>query len=102
MRHLNGVMAIQFCAANDTMINESLLKIVVCPLSRQPLRVAEGSLVEHLNRAIAAGQVQDRAGRPITAPIEEGLLRQDGLLLYPIRDGIPVLLADEAIPLDFK
>ena len=84
------------------MINESLLKIVVCPLSRQPLRVAERSFVDRLNQAIAAGQVKDRAGRPIASPVEEGLLRQDGLLLYPVRDGIPVLLADEAIPIDFK
>ena len=29
-----------------------------------------------------------------------GLIREDGTLLYPITDGIPVLLIDGAIPLD--
>jgi uncharacterized protein YbaR (Trm112 family) len=28
------------------------------------------------------------------------LLREDGKILYPIRDNIPVLLADEAISLE--
>ena len=84
------------------MINQKLLEIVVCPLSRQPLRIAEGPVIDRLNQAIAAGRVKDRVGRPVATPIEEGLLRQDGQVLYPVRDGIPVLLADEAIPMDFK
>jgi uncharacterized protein YbaR (Trm112 family) len=31
-------------------------------------------------------------------PVSAGLVRQDGRILYPIRDGIP-LLAPEGIPL---
>jgi len=33
----------------------------------------------------------------VTEVLEEGLLREDGTLIYPIRDGIPVLLIDEGI-----
>ncbi|MGD0382838.1 MAG: Trm112 family protein [Thermoguttaceae bacterium] len=82
------------------MINQKLLEIIVCPVSHQPLRIAEEHLIDRLNQAISAGRVKDQAGRPVTAPIQEGLLRQDGQVLYPIRDNIPVLLADEGIPID--
>jgi len=82
------------------MINQKLLEIIVCPLSHQPLRIAEEQLIDRLNQAIGAGRVKDRAGRPLTAPIQQGLIRQDGQVMYPIRDNIPVLLTDEGIPMD--
>ena len=82
------------------MINQKLLEIIVCPVSHQPLRIAEEQLIDRLNQAISAGRVKDRAGRPMTAPIQQGLIRQDGQVMYPIRDNIPVLLTDEGIPMD--
>jgi uncharacterized protein YbaR (Trm112 family) len=56
-------------------------------------------LLARINRAIAAGRVKNRAGRPMEHPLAGGLVRKDQTLLYPIVDDIPVLLADEAIPL---
>lgn len=82
------------------MINEQLLKIIVCPVNHQPLRIADRRLVDQINQAISQGLANDCAGRPVTTPIQEGLIRQDGQILYQIRDDIPVLLADEGIPLD--
>jgi uncharacterized protein YbaR (Trm112 family) len=61
---------------------------------------AEDRLVVRVNRAIAAGRVTNRAGRLVDQPIGGGLLRTDKTVLYPILDGIPVLLADKAIPLE--
>jgi uncharacterized protein YbaR (Trm112 family) len=81
------------------MIPERLLKIVCCPESRQALSPAEAALVRSLNDRIAAGQVKNRAGKPVSTPLDEGLLRADGKFLYPVRGNIPVLLIDEAIPL---
>ena len=40
------------------------------------------------------------AGRVLDQPIDGGWLRADKMLLYPIFDSIPVLLLDEAIPMD--
>jgi len=79
------------------VIDRELLNLLVCPESQTRLRLADPSLVERLNRAIAAGEVRNRVGRPVDEPLEGGLVREDGTLLYPIRDGIPSLLADEAI-----
>lgn len=77
---------------------EELLDILVCPETKQPLRLADEALIARLNSAISAGSVENRAGVIVRAPVEAGLLRQDGELLYPIRDDIPIMLLDEAIP----
>ncbi|MGW8256457.1 MAG: Trm112 family protein [Thermoguttaceae bacterium] len=81
------------------MIAKHLLDIIVCPVDHQPLRLAEDSLIERLNRAIQQGVINDRASRLVTSTLEEGLIREDGRIIYPIRDGIPVLLAEEGIDL---
>ena len=36
----------------------------------------------------------------ITEPLEEALVREDGAILYPVRDGIPVMLIGESIALE--
>lgn len=81
------------------MIDAELLKILCCPETHQELRVAETATVEQLNRQAAAGNLKNRAGQPVTEKIDGGLLRADGKFIYPIRQDIPVMLVDEAIPL---
>jgi uncharacterized protein YbaR (Trm112 family) len=82
------------------VISKELLDILVCPENRTPLVEAEGAVVEQLNRLIEAGRVKSRCGQKVERRLDGGLVRQDGALLYPIIDGIPVMLMDEAIPLD--
>ena len=82
------------------MIDEKLAQILVCPENRTALTLADEELVSKLNRAIAVGKVKDRLGRTVETQLKEGLVREDGLLLYPIVDDIPVMLVDEAIPLE--
>ncbi len=59
--------------ADNTEVDSRLLEILVCPLTKATLRY-------------------DRAAQELIS-VEAGLA-------YPIRDGIPIMLVDEARPLD--
>ena len=82
------------------MVDSELLKILVCPENKTPVTPAPSDLIERINAAIASGGVKNRAGEAVAEPIDEGLIREDGRYLYPVRDDIPIMLIDEAIPLD--
>ena len=82
------------------MIDAELLKILCCPETHQELRVADSALVEKLNQQADAGTLKNRAGQPVKEKLDGGLVRADGKFLYPIRKDIPVMLVDEAIPLE--
>ena len=70
-----------------------------CPETHQHLSFAEPPLIAKLNREIAAGQLHNRGGKLLQEKIDLGLVRADGKFLYPIRQDIPIMLIDEAIPL---
>ena len=80
-----------------TPLDPDLLAILVCPESKQPVAMAAADLLTRVNTAIGAGDTVNRGGDPVTDPVKEGLLRQDGRVLYPVRDGIPIMLIDESI-----
>lgn len=80
------------------MIDAELLEILACPENKTPVRVADDAEVAALNARIRSGSVRNRAGDPVEE-IDGGLIREDGLYLYAIRDDIPIMLIDEAIPL---
>lgn len=81
------------------MIDAELLKILCCPETHQDLRVAEDAVIERLNGLIAKAQLKNRAGNLVQEPIDGGLIRGDGKILYPVRRNIPVMLVDEGIAL---
>jgi uncharacterized protein YbaR (Trm112 family) len=81
------------------MVDAELLEILVCPEDKTPVTLASAETVALLNAKIAAGGVKTRGGAAVTEPVAEGLVRADGKYLYPVRDDIPVMLIDEAIPL---
>lgn len=78
-------------------MDRKLLDLLVCPTTRQPLALLEPRALGYLNDAISGGTVQRTDGAPQSTPLREGLVTRDRRLVYRVDDGIPVLLADEAI-----
>ena len=60
-------------AENKPSVDPKLLEILVCPLTQGPLRYD---------------------------PEAQELISEQAGLCYPIRDGIPIMLVDEARPID--
>jgi uncharacterized protein len=83
------------------MLNPELLKILVCPEARLPVALADPVCPRRVNDAIGGGEVTHSGGSPVSQALDSALLREDGLVLYPIRDDIPVMLIDESIQLEF-
>lgn len=78
-------------------MDRKLLDILCCPTTRQSLALLDPQGLDALNRAIAAGGVK-RADDSVQAePLREALLTRDRKTVYRVDDGIPVLLAEEAI-----
>ncbi len=78
-------------------MDRKLLDLLCCPTTRLPLALLDSQGLEALNRAIAGGGVK-RADDTLQAePLREALLTRDRKTVYRVDDGIPVLLAEEAI-----
>ena len=80
-------------------MDDKLLEIICCPETHQPLRRADVELVTNLNQRIEAGTLFDRVEEKVGQKIDGGLFREDGKILYPIRQNIPTLLIEQGIPL---
>jgi uncharacterized protein YbaR (Trm112 family) len=81
-------------------IDNELLEILVCPESRQTVKLASAQILERLNSEIDAARLRNRGGDVVEKHIEEGLLREDGKILYIIDDSIPIMLIDQSITID--
>jgi uncharacterized protein YbaR (Trm112 family) len=81
-------------------MDKRLLGISCCPVTHKGLSLARADLLKKVNGAISAGRVANREGETVSDPLREALVTDDGKLLYPVRDGIPVLLEGESIGLE--
>ena len=81
-------------------MDKKLLSILCCPVTHKGLSVARTDLLSSVNAAIGEGRLSNRDGTVLTEPLGEALVTDDGKLLYPVNDGIPVLLEGESVALD--
>lgn len=83
------------------MISPDFLAILVCPESKQPLRLADSALLDKVNVWIQRGGVMNQGGKAVAAPLEAGLITENNpSVIYPVRQDIPLLMSEEAISLD--
>lgn len=81
------------------MLDRALLDIVCCPVTRSPLELLPEHELARLNEGIAAGRLKNRDDAVVTEPLAQALVSRSAKVVYPVREGIPVLLEDQAIPL---
>ncbi len=81
-------------------MDKKLLSILCCPVTHQGLILARSDLLQKVNAAIDAGKISNRDGNQLSASLTEALVTDDSKLLYPVNDGIPVLLEGESIGLE--
>ena len=79
------------------MIDQRFLTMLRCPIDGTQLANADAQQVSKLNALIAAGNLRDRGDQKIQTPIDGALMTVDEKHIYPIRNEIPTLIADEAI-----
>lgn len=82
------------------MVDQELLDILVCPEDKTPVKLVAQDVIDRVNAAVKSGGLKNRAGEKVEETIDAGLLREDGKFLYPVRDDIPIMLIDEAIPME--
>lgn len=79
-------------------INEQLLEILRCPATKAPLRLLAEDEIAALNDRIAKAEVAYQDGSAVDAPLDEGLITEDGATVYRIDENIPVMLIEMGIP----
>lgn len=78
-------------------IDRKLLEILVCPITKQPVNILSAVKLAYLNQRIEAGEVVNHGGTKLESPLPEALITNNGETVYPIDEGIPVMLEDESI-----
>lgn len=78
-------------------VDGKLLEILCCPVSKTPLTILGQEKLDKLNSAIADNEVLYIDGEKVTEPLAEGLITEDGKVIYSVQDDIPILLEEKGI-----
>ena len=81
-------------------VDPELVEILVCPDTKLNVDLAPAETVEKINLAIKENIVLNVDGQSVNDPLQDGLLREDDKIIYPVRDSIPVMLIGEGIKMD--
>jgi uncharacterized protein YbaR (Trm112 family) len=80
-------------------LDRKLLDFICCPVTRSSLELLPERELAQLNDLIASKRIRNREDTLVDAPLAEALVTRSGKLIYPIRDGVPLLLEEEAMAL---
>ena len=79
-------------------VDRRLLEILVCPVTKVPVKRLAAERLANVNGQISAGEVRNSGGETLAEPINEALVTEDDRTIYVVDDGIPVMLEDQGIP----
>ena len=96
-KHRSKKVILPASSLDGIAMDRKLLDILACPATRQPLALLEARGLEALNQAIGGGTIRRVDDTPQVDSLREALVTRDRKTIYRIDDGIPVLLAEEAI-----
>ena len=78
-------------------VDGKLLEILCCPVSKTPLVVLGKEKLDKLNMAVTSAEALYVNGAKVTEILQEGLITDDGKVIYSVQDDIPVLLEEKGI-----
>jgi uncharacterized protein YbaR (Trm112 family) len=76
-------------------MDEALVGLLCAPGSHAPLRLADSVELASINSRILTGLIQNRNGSTLEAELDGALICESERTCYPIRNGLPVLIAGE-------
>ena len=77
-------------------MDKRLLTILRCPVTHKGLSLLKKDKLESVNAAITAGELETLDGVKLSKQLAEALVTDDGKRVYPVDEGIPVLLEGES------
>lgn len=81
-------------------MDKRLLAILRCPVTHKSLSLLKKDQLDKVNAAIRSGSLKTHDGALLAAPLAAALVTDDGKRLYPVSDGIPVLLEGESVHME--
>lgn len=78
-------------------VDKHLLEILVCPVTKTPVKLLAKDKLAILNHEVDKGEVTYVDGSPVGGPLDDALITEDGRMLYRVSDGIPVMLEEQGI-----
>lgn len=78
---------------------DGLVLLLRCLETGSRLQLADAPTLSRVNQTIVEGRLVDRLGQRVERPLDGGLVNGEQTWLYPVCDGIPQMLLDEAISL---
>ena len=81
-------------------VDPELVEILVCPDTKLNVDLVPAETVDKINLAIKENIVLNVDGQSVNNPLQDGLLREDYKIIYPVRDSIPIMLIGEGIPME--
>ena len=80
-------------------MDEQLVSLLQCPLTQGELRLLSPDELAQINTRLKEQPVFNRGGAQVEPELDGCLVCEAGGLWYPIRQGLPYLLKDEAFSL---